>query len=110
MIDICFCGSQAGYPHDSRCPFPLYHGDGLAWLAERYGLDVEPERCDEDAVHEMVRLLARLEETDGRDSRRYERALGWANDGWDAAEVRVRLARVDDGVRVLDGVDDSYWP
>jgi hypothetical protein len=25
-MNICLCGTQAGYPHDKLCPYPLYRG------------------------------------------------------------------------------------
>lgn len=25
-MNICLCGSQAGYPHNEDCPYPLYRG------------------------------------------------------------------------------------
>lgn len=25
-MNICWCGAQAGYPHDEFCPYPLYRG------------------------------------------------------------------------------------
>jgi len=26
-INICLCGTEAGYPHDKYCPFPYFGGD-----------------------------------------------------------------------------------
>lgn len=37
MCDICFCGTQAGYPHAEDCPFPLFRGSDetqARWFAE----------------------------------------------------------------------------
>lgn len=37
-MNICYCGSQAGYPHAPDCPYPLYHTSEkkeLEWLAAR---------------------------------------------------------------------------
>lgn len=34
---ICYCGAQAGYPHDAACPRPLYRAsdaDAERWQAE----------------------------------------------------------------------------
>jgi len=34
-MDLCMCGSQAGYPHDKLCPHPYYGGDikqESAWM------------------------------------------------------------------------------
>ena len=25
-MNICMCGTQAGYPHPASCPFPLFRG------------------------------------------------------------------------------------
>ena len=25
-INICLCGTEAGYPHDPFCPYPLFRG------------------------------------------------------------------------------------
>jgi hypothetical protein len=25
-VNICLCGTQAGYPHDRLCPYPLFRG------------------------------------------------------------------------------------
>lgn len=24
-MQVCQCGAMSGYPHDGRCPFPLFH-------------------------------------------------------------------------------------
>lgn len=33
-MNICLCGTEAGYPHDACCPYPLYRGSSnqvVAW-------------------------------------------------------------------------------
>lgn len=32
MLNICLCGSEAGYPHDKDCPSP-YYGDNPQSIA-----------------------------------------------------------------------------
>ena len=37
-MNICYCGSQAGYPHALDCPYPLFRGserDVEEWERER---------------------------------------------------------------------------
>ena len=34
-MNICFCGTQAGYPHDPTCPYPMYRGDQQGWQRQR---------------------------------------------------------------------------
>lgn len=29
-MQVCQCGAMAGYPHDPRCPFPLFHDEASA--------------------------------------------------------------------------------
>lgn len=26
MLNVCYCGKQAGYPHAPDCPYPLFRG------------------------------------------------------------------------------------
>ena len=40
-MSICYCGAQAGYPHDKYCPFPLYREDPIQspkWLKDNLNL------------------------------------------------------------------------
>lgn len=40
-MNICMCGTQAGYPHTQDCPRPLYRGseaDQEQWERERASL------------------------------------------------------------------------
>ena len=37
-MNICYCGSQAGYPHAADCPYPFFRGtveDEDDWYAAR---------------------------------------------------------------------------
>lgn len=37
MLNICMCGTQAGYPHDPSCPYPLFRAsdeDAEKWARE----------------------------------------------------------------------------
>ena len=38
MVNICYCGTQASYPHEKWCPYPLYRGSEAqeeAWVRAR---------------------------------------------------------------------------
>jgi hypothetical protein len=32
-MNICLCGTQAGYPHKPECPYPLYRGTDAMYEA-----------------------------------------------------------------------------
>lgn len=37
-MNICYCGTAAGYPHRDECPYPLFRGtptDELRWEEAR---------------------------------------------------------------------------
>lgn len=65
------------------------------------GLDVEWERftdadgdADDDVVLHVAYLVAalrRIRRLYGQTSPRFERALGWANDGYDADAIMIRV-------------------
>jgi hypothetical protein len=31
MLNLCLCGSEAGYPHEKDCPYPLFRASDQAW-------------------------------------------------------------------------------
>lgn len=37
-MNVCYCGTQAGYPHWPDCPYPLFHATPAQerdWTAKR---------------------------------------------------------------------------
>lgn len=68
MWNICCCGAEAGYPHASDCPYPLYRGTEAQydrWLAARFarreGIEVGERDGEHWAEHNGYRVISYAE-------------------------------------------------